>query len=174
ADRDKADKPDKDKADKPDKDKTDKPDKDKADKPDKDKADKPDKDKADKPDKDKADKPDKDKTDKDAVVGPVKPPKDKGPKAPKPPKPPSDGPSTGLLTTGLGVLAVGGALWGVSAGLNGSEPAAGYGSSELANRRTTVNLLSTGALTAGLVGIGLTTVAFVGQDGGGLRLRGRW
>ena len=120
---------------------------------------------------DPTDKPDKgDKGD-----GPPKPPKDKPPKTPKPPKEPGNGPSTGMLSTGLGMVALGGTLWGVSAAINGSAPEPGtYDADQLANRRTTVNALGTSALAAAVVGVGLTTVAFVGHNGGGLRLRGRW
>jgi len=101
----------------------------------------------------------------------VKP--DKNPTGPKPPKTPGDGPNTGLLSTGLGVAVLGGALWGVGAALNSSTPSPGYDGSDLAGRRTTINALGTGGVGLMAVGVGLFSVSFV-ADGGKIRLGRRF
>lgn len=103
------------------------------------------------------------------AVGP-KPPKP--PKGPKPPKTPGDGPNTGLLSTGLGVAAVGGALYGIGAAINGGTPDT-YSGSELAGRRSTVNALGTSGVGLMAVGVGLFSVSFV-ADGGSLRFGRRF
>ena len=101
----------------------------------------------------------------------IKPPKD--PKGPKPPKPPGNGPNTGLLSTGLGVAALGGALWGIGAAINGSDPAPGYTGDQLAARRTTINALGTSGAGLVVVGVGLFSVSMV-SDGPAIRLGRRF
>ena len=109
----------------------------------------------------------------DAVaVGPTKPEDPKPPKPPKPPKDKSNGPKVGLLASGVGVAAVGGALWGAGAALN-TAPASPYTADELVSRRTTVNVLGLSGMSLVAVGTGLFTVS-IATDGNGLRLRGKF
>ncbi|TVQ90608.1 MAG: hypothetical protein EA397_12315 [Deltaproteobacteria bacterium] len=113
----------------------------------------------------------------DATDGPAPPPKGKDITAPPPKEKPSggrDGLNIPILGTGAGLVAVGGGLYGVAAGVANGTPSPGYTSADLRSRRTTANALvvSSGALMLGGAGLGVT--AFVGQTQAGFRVGGSW
>ena len=106
-----------------------------------------------------------------------KPPKE--PKPAKPPKAPKDpsakgGISAGRLSTGLGLMAVSGGLYGVAYATSTARLPDDYKSSTLASRRTMVNGMVLGSAVAGIAGLGLGVSAFIDHDGGGVGFHTRW
>ena len=95
---------------------------------------------------------------------------------PRPPKPPKDGGGVNapLLSTGLGLVAVGGALYGVGYAVNSTAGNGVYTGDQLASRRTTANTLVLGSAVLGAAGVGIGITGLVADGGGRLGLRGRW